>query len=89
MARERYLEAQRLRRVYREELLPQARAALRAAASAYSVGEVDWMTWLDNQMTVNRYRQELYQLAAAQGTALAELEELTGVSFAGTVSEEE
>ena len=88
-ARERYTEAQRLRRVYRDELLPQARAALRAAASAYSVGEVDWMTWLDNQMTVNRYRQELYQLAAAQGYALAGLEELTGVTFTAAVSEEE
>jgi hypothetical protein len=36
------------------------------------------MTLLDNQMTVNRYRQELYQLDAEQGQALAELEMMLG-----------
>jgi hypothetical protein len=36
------------------------------------------MTLLDDRMTVNRYRQELLELEAAEGKAWAELEMLTG-----------
>jgi hypothetical protein len=39
---------------------------------------VDFMTLLDNRMSVNRYRQELVTLDAEQGKAWAELEMLTG-----------
>jgi len=39
---------------------------------------VNLMTLLDNQMTVNRYRQELFALDAQAGTAIAELEMLVG-----------
>jgi len=39
---------------------------------------VTLMTLLDNQMTVNRYRQELFALDAEAGTAIAELEMLVG-----------
>jgi len=48
-----------------------------SALAAYQVGSVDFMTVLDNQMTVNRYRLELIALAAERGTMLAELEMLT------------
>jgi hypothetical protein len=40
------------------------------------VGSVDFMTLLDDQMTVNKYRQELYALDADQGKAWADLEML-------------
>ena len=36
------------------------------------------MTLLDDQMTVNKYRQELFGLEADEGKAWAELEMLTG-----------
>ncbi|MGH7618506.1 MAG: hypothetical protein ACREPM_14900, partial [Gemmatimonadaceae bacterium] len=39
---------------------------------------VDFMTLLDDQMTVNKYRQELFGLEADEGKAWAELEMLTG-----------
>jgi len=39
---------------------------------------VDFMTLLDNRMSVNRYRQELHTLEAEEGKAWAELEMLTG-----------
>jgi hypothetical protein len=42
------------------------------------VGEVNLMTLLDNQMTVNKYNQELYTLEAEEGKTLAELEMLVG-----------
>lgn len=76
-----YAAVQRSRRLgelYRGTILPQAETAVASALSSYRVGGVDFMTLLDNRMTVNRYRQELYTLDAEQGRALAELEMLLG-----------
>ena len=72
------LRARRLATLYRTTIIPQARAALSSALAAYRVGRVDFMTLLDNQMTVNEYRQELSALEAEEGRAWAELEMLTG-----------
>ena len=70
--------ARRLADLYTATVLPQAEAAVTAAVSAYRVGRVDFMTVLDNRMTVNRYRQELVTLRAEEGQAWAELEMLAG-----------
>lgn len=70
--------ARRLGDLYRATILPQAEAAVRSAQASYRVGAVDFMTLLDDQMTVNRYRQELIALDAERGSALAELEMLLG-----------
>jgi outer membrane protein TolC len=86
---ERWDEAGRLEALYLGELLPQARAALAAADAAYGVGEVDFMTLLDAQMTLNRLRQEVFRLAVARGSAVAQLEELTGTALASRPAEEE
>jgi outer membrane protein TolC len=69
--------ARNLSRLYRTTILPQAEAAVSSALSSYRVGKVDFMTLLDDQMTVNRYRQELFVLEADEGKAWAELEMLT------------
>ena len=66
----------RLSRLYRDTVLPQAAATVTSALAAYQVGQVDFMTVLDNQMAVNRYRTELITLEAEGGRALAELEML-------------
>ena len=70
--------ARRLGDLYRATILPQAEATVRSAQSAYRTGAVDFMALLDNQMTVNRYRQDLVALDAERGAALAELEMLLG-----------
>jgi outer membrane protein TolC len=70
------VRARNLAQLYRTTVLPQARAAVTSSLAAYRVGDVNLMTLLDNQMTVNRYGQELFALDAEQGTALAELEML-------------
>ena len=72
------MRARNLSQLYRSTVLPQAQATVALAMSAYRVGGVDFMTLLDDQMTVNRYQQELYALDADQGKAWAELEMLTG-----------
>jgi len=72
------VRARNLSQLYRSTVLPQAAATVASALSAYRVGSVDFMTLLDDQMTVNKYQQELYALDADQGKAWAELEMLIG-----------
>ena len=59
-------------------MIPQTEATVASALAAYRVGGVDFMTLLDNRMTVNKYRQQLFALDAEQGKAWAELEMLVG-----------
>jgi outer membrane protein TolC len=70
--------ARRLTTLYEREILPQARAAVEAALSAYRVGTADYMTLVDSEMTVNRYATELVRLAAVWQRATAAIEALTG-----------
>lgn len=81
------MRSRRLAELYTGTVLPQAEAAVASALSAYRVGRVDFMTVLDNRMTVNRYRMELVALQAEEGTAWAELEMLAGQELidSGTV----
>lgn len=70
--------ARTLSALYRDEVVPGARATVEAAFSSYRVGAVDFMTLVDAQMTVNRYEGELYTLLAEYGAALAALESTVG-----------
>lgn len=79
--------ARMLSELYRTSILPQATASVESALSAYQVGEVDYMTLLTNQMTVNRFRVERIRLAAELGEALAEIEALTGANQIGRTPE--
>lgn len=72
------VRARNLASLYRNTVLPQAEASVTSALAAYRVGSVDFMTLLDNRMTVNNYRQELFVLEAEQGKSWAELEMLMG-----------
>jgi cobalt-zinc-cadmium efflux system outer membrane protein len=72
------LRARRLADLYRTSVLPQAEASVASSRAAYRVSAVPFMTLLDAQMTLNRYRQELFTLESDEGKAWAELEMLTG-----------
>ena len=76
--------AARLATLYRDAILPQAHAAVESAFSAYRVGKVDYMTLVDNELTVNRYEIESLRLAADYQQSLAELEALVGGAIGGT-----
>jgi len=84
--------ARNLATLYRSTLLPQAEAAITSAFAAYRVGTVDFMTLLDNRMSLNRYRKELVELEADEGKAWADLEMLIGrelfnpLSLAGRIA---
>ena len=73
-----YVRARNLSTLYRSTILPQAGASVTSSFAAYRVGDVNFMTLLDNQMTVNKYSQELFALEADEGKTLAELEMLIG-----------
>ena len=72
------MRARTLAALYRTTVIPQAQATVTSALASYRVGAVDFMTLLDDQMSVNRYRQELFTLEAEQGKAWADLEMLMG-----------
>lgn len=72
------VRARNLTALYRTTIIPQAEAAVASAQAAYRVGSVDFMTLLDDRMTVNKYRQELFALEGEQGKSWAELEMLLG-----------
>ncbi len=70
--------ARRLADLYRTSVLPQAEATVTSSRAAYRVGSVPFMSLIDAQMTLNRYRTELFTLEADEGRAWADLEMLTG-----------
>ncbi|MEP6621848.1 MAG: TolC family protein [bacterium] len=72
------MRARNLAQLYRTTVLPQAEATVASALAAYRVGRVDFMTLLDDRMTVKKYQQELHVLDGEQGKAWADLEMLTG-----------
>jgi len=85
---ERRAEAERSRRLvslYATSVLPQARAAVESALSAYRVGKVDFMTLVQNELTVNRFDIESVRLAADYQRALAELEALVASNLEGAL----
>lgn len=67
-----------LSRLYRDEVIPEARANVESALSSYRVGAVDFMTLVDAQMSMNRYEGELYALLADYGRTVAALESAVG-----------
>ncbi len=76
--------ARNLSHLYATAVLPQARAAVDAALSAYRVGSVDYMTLVESEMTVNRYEVESVRLAAQFRQAIAEIEALVSTDLGGT-----
>lgn len=73
-------------KLYQTDVLPQADANVTSSFSSYRVGQVDFMTLVDAQMTANQYRQELAALLAQYGADVAELEMTIGRELPGTAS---
>lgn len=71
-------QARTLLALYREDILPQARAAVESSFASYRVGAVDFMALIDSQMAVNRFEGEYFQLLASYGASLARLEMIIG-----------
>lgn len=59
-------------------LIPQARLSLDSAVAGYQVGKVDFLTMLDNQVTLFNFEKEYYRTLAEYQTSLARLEWVVG-----------
>ena len=65
-------------RLYRTEIIPQARLTVEAATAAYQVGRSEFALLLDNQMAVLNFQIAEATAAANYNKALAEIDFLTG-----------
>ncbi len=68
-------------RLYSTAILPQARQSLESARSAYQVGKVDFLTLLNNQMTLYSYEIAYHQALSSYFITLADMEQVVGASL--------
>lgn len=67
--------------IYRQGLLPQARSGYEAGLAAYQSGRQDFPALMASALDVLHLDQEYWQNVADRETALAQIEELTGLSL--------
>jgi len=70
-----------LMQLYDQGILPQAQSALDSAAASYGVGRADFLTLLDDFLTVLEYERDYEMQRAEEIKATAGLEPLTGLSL--------
>jgi len=82
--RQQFLTAEKsaeLLKIYREGLMPQARAELQAGMTAYQSNRQDFQALLASFLDVLKLDEEYWQTLSEHETALAQMEELTGVAL--------
>ncbi|MGH9452001.1 MAG: TolC family protein [Terriglobia bacterium] len=67
--------------IYRQGLIPQATATFNAGLAAYQAGREDFQTLLNSYLDVLNLDIEYWRTLAGHETALAQLEELTGITL--------
>ncbi|HJZ12169.1 MAG TPA: TolC family protein [Acidobacteriota bacterium] len=67
----------KLVRLYDEGIIPQSRLSLESATNAYQVGQVDFITLLNNATSLLNYESESLRKLADHRKAVAKIEELT------------
>ena len=70
--------AERLIKVVGNAIIPQATLALQSAQAGYAVGKVDFLTLLNNLLTLQENELELHDERVSYEKAIARLEEMTG-----------
>lgn len=82
--RDKYLAettARRLLSLYSTTIVPQSSLSLESAIAGYQVGRVDFLTLLDNLVTLLNYELSYYEQLSNEEKAVAELEPLVGVTL--------
>lgn len=77
-------DSERKIRLYGGTLVPKAEELLGASEAAYAAGTVDFLTLLDAQQTLLRFRLQDERALADREQKLAELEMLAGTALSGT-----
>ena len=76
--------ADRLIRLYKEAVIPQASTALESSLAAYRVGNLDFLSIINNWSILLNFQLEYYNQLAIREAALAGLERLTGLRLVQT-----
>lgn len=71
----------RVLRIYKQGLIPQARATLQAGLTAYEAGREDFETLLNAFLDLQNLNIEYWNTLAQRETALAQIEQFTGLSL--------
>ncbi len=82
--RQMFLSAEKsaeLLKIYREGLIPQARAELQAGLAAYQSNRQDFQALLASFLDVLKFEQEYWQTLSEHEAALAQIEGVTGLSL--------
>lgn len=82
--RDKYLAqttAKRLMKLYSTTIVPQSSLSLESAIAGYEVGKVDFLTLLDNLVTLLNYELNYYEQLSNEEKAVAALEPLVGVTL--------
>ncbi|ABB31783.1 outer membrane efflux protein [Geobacter metallireducens RCH3] len=69
---------EKLAKLYRTGIIPQAEQSLESATIGYRVNKVDFLTLLDNRLTLFNYERDYYESLAEYQMRLAQLEALVG-----------
>jgi cobalt-zinc-cadmium efflux system outer membrane protein len=77
------LAAQKRVKVYRDTLLPQAEAALKASTAAYQNNRAEFLTLIDGQNLLLDIQTAYYKASAATDAGVAELERAIGTRISG------
>jgi len=82
--KDQYLAAttsERLVQLYGRGIVPQATLSLESAVAGYQVGQVDFLTLLDNLITLLDYELKYHESLTDYQKALAQLEPFVGVEL--------
>lgn len=71
----------RITRLYKEGVIPQATEDLSSATAGYEVGRVDFLTLLDSRRALYEYEMGYYAALTEREKAVSELEAATGTEF--------
>jgi len=70
-----------LMELYKTGIIPQASQSLNSAMSAYQVDKVDFITLLNNQMTLFNYELEYYKVFTNYAKSIAQLNAAAGIEL--------
>jgi outer membrane protein TolC len=75
--------AEQLTTLYQTAIVPQSRLSLESASAGYSVGNVDFLTLLNNVLVLREAELSYEEQLTEFEKSIAQLEELVGVPLAG------
>jgi outer membrane protein, heavy metal efflux system len=73
--------AERLVKLYRDSIIPQAEQSLKAAEIGYQAGQVDFLNLIDSQRVLLDFNLAYYRSVADFGISISELERVVGIEL--------